>query len=172
MGPAPANGKKIPAPTIGTNTIATRTQRSRLRTSRISEWTDVLSTPAVGPIWPCRLHPDASANGGKAAILLLRAWLGESEQPNPLGEDEAGALPQRISLGGQNTAYVVHSSRVRASSLRKGALFHAPSMQQPWQAIVALDAARLVINSVVLVALPGELLLDGPRPSPHGRIFD
>src|SRR5437870_59253 len=45
-------------------------------------------------------------------------------------------------------------------------------MQQPREAIVSLDTARLVIKSVLLVALPGELLLDGPGPSPHRRIFD
>src|SRR5262245_16888960 len=44
-------------------------------------------------------------------------------------------------------------------------------MQQPRQAEVSFDAARLVINSVLLLALPGELLLDRPRPRPHGRIF-
>src|SRR5262249_37197894 len=56
--------------------------------------------------------------------------------------------------------------------LRKGAVFHAPSAQEPRQAIVSFDAARLVINSVLLVALPGELLLGRPGPGPRGRIFD
>jgi hypothetical protein len=45
-------------------------------------------------------------------------------------------------------------------------------MQQPGEAIVSFDAARLVIGSVFPVALFGELLLDGPWPRPHGRIFD
>src|SRR5215470_8545074 len=45
-------------------------------------------------------------------------------------------------------------------------------MQQPRQAIIPFDAAGLVINSVLLVALPGELLLGGPGLGPHGRIFD
>src|SRR5262245_46388881 len=45
-------------------------------------------------------------------------------------------------------------------------------MQQPGQAEVPFDAARLVIDSVLLVALPGELLLDGPWAGPDGRIFD
>src|SRR5260370_35200141 len=45
-------------------------------------------------------------------------------------------------------------------------------MQQPRETKVAFEAARLGIQSVLLVALPGELLLDGPRPRPHGRIFD
>src|SRR5262245_33413751 len=39
-------------------------------------------------------------------------------------------------------------------------------------AIVSFDAARLVIEPVVLVALPCEVLPDGPGPGPHGRIFD
>src|SRR5260370_4801471 len=45
-------------------------------------------------------------------------------------------------------------------------------MQQPRETKVAFEAARLGIQSVLLVALSGELLLDGPRPRPHGRIFD
>src|SRR5438105_14826180 len=45
-------------------------------------------------------------------------------------------------------------------------------MQQPWETEVAFEAARLGINSVLLVALPAELLLDGPGLGPHGRIFD
>src|ERR1700678_2722715 len=84
----------------------------------------------------------------------------------------AGALLQRILLNGQHATDVVLGSRIGTSSLRKGALFHTPSMQQPRQAIVSFDAARLVINSVLLVALPGELLLGRPWPRPHGRIFD
>ena len=39
-------------------------------------------------------------------------------------------------------------------------------------AIVAFDAARLVVEPVVLVALPRELLLGSPGPGPHRRIFD
>src|SRR5712691_12486912 len=45
-------------------------------------------------------------------------------------------------------------------------------MQQPRETIIAFEAARLGINSILLVALPAELLLDGPGPDPHGRIFD
>src|SRR5438477_8985069 len=48
---------------------------------------------------------------------------------------------------------------VRASSLCEGEFFEATSMQQPWQAIVSFDAARLGVNSVLLVVLPDELLL-------------
>src|SRR5580658_7878812 len=68
--------------------------------------------------------------------------------------------------------YAVPGCRIRTSSLGEGALFHAPSTQQPRQAIVSFDAARLVINPVRLVALFGEFLLDRPRPRPHGRVFD
>src|ERR1700722_18298215 len=58
------------------------------------------------------------------------------------------------------------------SSLRKGDLFRTPPMQQPRETIIAFEAARFGINSVLLVALPAELLLYGPWPRPHGRIFD
>src|SRR5215471_2529197 len=81
-------------------------------------------------------------------------------------------LPQRVFLKYKTTVRVVSGCRIRTASLRKGELLHPPSMQQPREAKVSFDAARLVIKSVLLVALPGELLLNGPGLSPHGRIFD
>src|SRR5262249_28847253 len=45
-------------------------------------------------------------------------------------------------------------------------------MQIPRETKVSFDAARLIVNPVRLVALPGELLLGGPGPGPHGRVFD
>src|SRR5260370_41718246 len=45
-------------------------------------------------------------------------------------------------------------------------------MQQPRETKVAFEAARPGIQSILLVALSAELLLDGPRPRPHGWIFD
>src|ERR1700680_4110209 len=45
-------------------------------------------------------------------------------------------------------------------------------MQQPRETKVAFEATWLDIEPVLLVALSAELLLDGPRPRPHGRIFD
>src|SRR5712671_2222940 len=82
------------------------------------------------------------------------------------------ALPQRIVLKQKTTLYVVDGSRIGTSSLREGELFDAPATQQPRKAKVSFDAARLVIKSVLLVALLGELFLDGPGLRPHGRIFD
>src|SRR5207248_1108582 len=49
---------------------------------------------------------------------------------------------------------------------------HAPSMQQPRETIVAFDAARLGIDSVLLAALHREFFFESPRPRPYGRIFD
>jgi hypothetical protein len=46
--------------------------------------------------------------------------------------------------------------------LREGELFRACSPHQPREAVVSFDASGLVIKSVLLIALPGELLLDGP----------
>src|SRR5215468_10568682 len=88
------------------------------------------------------------------------------------GGRDIRALPQRIVLKQKTALYVVDSSWIGTSSLRKSELFHAPSMQQSGQAKVSFDAARLVIKSVLLVALLGELFFDGPGLSPHGRIFD
>src|SRR5579862_1589590 len=69
------------------------------------------------------------------------------------------ALVQWIRCSGQHTTHVVYGSRIGTSSLCKGGFFRAPSMQQPREPKVSFDAARLVINSVLLVALFGELLL-------------
>src|SRR5215470_18911521 len=80
-------------------------------------------------------------------------------------------LLKRIGLK-LNTLYAVASSRIRTSSLRKGKLFDASSVHVPREAKVSFDAARLVIDSVRLIVLPGELLLGRPWPSPHGRILD
>src|SRR5262244_793650 len=66
----------------------------------------------------------------------------------------------------------ITGSWVLTPSLRKSELFDPPSMQQSRETKVSLDAARLGVNSVLLIALAGELLLGGPRPCPHGRIFD
>src|SRR5690348_18226107 len=56
--------------------------------------------------------------------------------------------------------------------LRKGELLDSSCLHQGGQSIISFDATRLVINPVFLIALLGELLLDGPRTSPHGRVFD
>jgi hypothetical protein len=82
------------------------------------------------------------------------------------------ALPQGIVLKQKTTLYVVYGSRIVTSSLRKGEFFHAPSMQQSREAEVSFDAAGLVINSVLPVALLSEIFLGSPWPRPHGRIFD
>src|SRR5207244_8246358 len=97
----------------------------------------------------------------------------ERTKPNVLARAIfCSVLPQRIVSNGLHITHVVDGSRIGASSLGKGALFHAPTVQQPRQAEVSFDAARLVVNSVLLVALLGELLLGGPWPRPPGLIFD
>src|SRR5262249_18272911 len=62
--------------------------------------------------------------------------------------------------------------RIRASTLRKRLILNAGSPQQPGEAVISLDAPRLVINSVLLIALLGELLLYGPWSRPYRLIFD
>src|SRR5262249_5826743 len=71
-----------------------------------------------------------------------------------------------------NTLYAIPGSRVGTASLCKGELFDPPSMQQPRETKVSFDAARLGVNSVLLIALSAELLLGGPRPGPDSRVFD
>src|SRR6202043_4012860 len=94
--------------------------------------------------------------------------------PSPRGEPYVNMLLQRVlwNLSIYKGPRVVPACGIITSSLRKGDVFHAPSMQQPRETKVAFEAARLGIQSVLLVALSAELLLDGPRPRPHGLIFD
>src|SRR5712671_1534901 len=79
---------------------------------------------------------------------------------------------QRIFLNARSAYGFVFCHRVGTPSLRKGGFFHARSTHQPRKGIVSLDAARLVIDSIFLLALMGEFPLDGPWPHPHGRIVD
>src|SRR5215831_2064318 len=81
------------------------------------------------------------------------------------------AQREQIVLKYETTLHRVPGQRIRPSSLRKGSLFHPPAMHDSRETIVSLNAARLVEKSVLGVALSGELLLGGPRPSPNGRIF-
>src|SRR4029453_851476 len=81
-------------------------------------------------------------------------------------------LLERIVFNAHEIGCVVLGGRVWAAPFRVGGLLHARSANKPWMAVVSFDAARLVIEPVVLVALLCELLLDGPGPGPHGRIFD
>src|SRR5262245_41127803 len=85
---------------------------------------------------------------------------------------EGAVSLQRIVLGARNARGAVSCRRVGTSSLRKGELLHARSPQQPRMGIVSLVAARLVIDSVRVLALPDELLRDRPWLRPHGRIVD
>src|SRR5260370_41976630 len=81
-------------------------------------------------------------------------------------------LLQRIFFDADKICGAVLCRRVRTSSLRKSELFRTRSPHQSRQAIVSFDAAGLVIKSVLLIALLGELLADSPGLSPHRRIFD
>src|SRR5207249_8951187 len=84
-------------------------------------------------------------------------------------------IPLRLSL--QRVAFTLidrdggDRSWISTLPLRKGVFSHAVPVQQSWETIVAFDAARLVIDSVFLVALQREFLFGSPRPHPHGRIL-
>src|SRR5262252_8162615 len=65
-------------------------------------------------------------------------------------------LLQRIRL--LISRRVVLGQRVGSFSLRKGAVFEARRLHHRGKAFVSFDAARLVINLVLLLALPGEFL--------------
>src|SRR5260370_38698444 len=61
-----------------------------------------------------------------------------------------------LTCGFYKSPDVVLGCRIRTSSLRKGKLFHAPPVQQPWQPIVYFDAARIIVNPVLLACLLSE----------------
>src|SRR5579883_3057342 len=88
--------------------------------------------------------------------------------------DPGNRSSQRILLKNKtaDAAYVVLGCGIGASSRRKCDIFHASPMQQPREAEVSFDTARLHIKPILLVALPGEFLYHGPRLRPHCRIFD
>src|SRR5215468_2393382 len=77
------------------------------------------------------------------------------------------SLPQRLVVENEAVLHGVAGCRIGASSLRKGAFLRAASANNARKAVVSLDAARLGVKSVVLVALPGELLPDSPRLRPY-----
>src|SRR2546423_14546852 len=81
-------------------------------------------------------------------------------------------LLERILFDADKIGGVVFCGRVGAFSLCKGEVFHARRVHQACETIISFDAARLVINPVLLIILPGELLFYGPGPRSHRRIFD
>jgi hypothetical protein len=124
----------------------------------------------VRSVTPVTLPTLASCRKRRSARRLE----GNNGWPNDALFLPCGALPQReqIVVKYKATLHGVLGQRIRASSLREGALFHAPTMHDSGKTIVSLDAARLVIKSVIGVALPGELLLGCPRLRPHSRILN
>src|SRR5215469_8273058 len=68
--------------------------------------------------------------------------------------------------------FAIVGGAIRAFALGKQRLFHPPSVQDSWQPEISLDAARLGIDAVFLVALFGEFLFHCPRMRPHRRVFD
>src|SRR5882672_2656978 len=81
-------------------------------------------------------------------------------------------LLQRIVFDADKIRGDVLCRRVGSLALRKGLLFRARSVHQSRETVISLVAAGLVIDSVLLLALLGELLLHRPWPRPHRRIFD
>jgi hypothetical protein len=67
---------------------------------------------------------------------------------------------------------VILGRGIGTSAPRKGKVFDARRMQQSRKAIISFNAARLVVNPILSVALSGVFLLSRPRPHPHGRVFD
>src|SRR5260370_38418212 len=56
---------------------------------------------------------------------------------------------------------VVRGRGIGTATLRKRKIFDPPSVEQTRKALIAFDAARLGVESVLFVTLSGEFLLDG-----------
>src|SRR5207237_3460210 len=83
------------------------------------------------------------------------------------------ALLQRIGIVVRSihSFHIVERCRIGPSSLSEGLLRDPPSGEQPRHTEVSIMAARLVIDPVRLIVLPGIFLLDRPWFRPCGRIF-
>src|SRR5215813_8795022 len=81
-------------------------------------------------------------------------------------------LPQWIVFDTHEIRGVVLCCRMRAATLLICDFFGPRSAHQARMAVISFDAARLGVEPVRFLALPGELLFDGPRTRPHSRIFD
>src|SRR5262249_44597006 len=115
---------------------------------------------------------DAEMTAPTAAAAMPTVIIEPKYRPHMVVSLPRFTLLQRIFFNTHKIRGVVFCCRVRTSTLRIGELFRARSPHQPREAIISFDAARLVIKPVLLIALPGELLLDGPGLRPHRRIFD
>src|SRR5204862_1452168 len=108
-----------------------------------------------------------------AAVTIVkarptRAWTRLASH-SALSWERRMSLLQRVlqNFGLCKIRRVVRGRRIGTASLRKGEVFHASSMQQSRKTIVAFDAPRLGIDSVILVALLRAFLFESPRLRPH-----
>src|SRR5580704_8179333 len=84
----------------------------------------------------------------------------------------AAVLLERILLDAHEVGGIVLGGRAWAAALRKRQVLDPRRPQHGREGIVSFDAAWLVIDPVLLLALSGELLADGPGSRPHGRVLD
>nr|AAP58584.1 hypothetical protein [uncultured Acidobacteriota bacterium] len=87
-------------------------------------------------------------------------------------EDRAGRAGQRVhaTLVAKVGCRVL-GRRIRSLSVAEGALLRAGTQQHRRETVVALVAARLVIDAIGLLVLPHQVLLRRPRPRPGGGIL-
>src|SRR5262249_8917310 len=82
-------------------------------------------------------------------------------------------IEQRIFFGkAYKSCSAVLGCWIRTLPLRKGTGLYPRATQHPRQPKMCLDRARIIVNSVLLIALPDELLLHGPGLGPYRRVFD
>src|SRR5215471_7682066 len=126
--------------------------------------------------WPEEPVMDAETTAPSAAAAIATVIVEPKRRSSIEGPPPSFGLPLRLP---QRIVFYPHEIRgpvpccgVRAARLRKRKLFHARSPQQPRQTVISLDAARLSIHSILLVAQLNVILLGSPRAYPHGRIVN
>src|SRR5262245_9293355 len=101
----------------------------------------------------------------RASLFFISSFLCALFKPRSL-------LLERVLFNAYEIRSVVLGGRVRTAALGISELFHSRSQHQRWMTIIAFDTARLVIDAVLLLALPGVLKLGRPGLCPHGRIVN
>src|SRR5580704_630935 len=115
----------------------------------------------------------AETTAPTAAVVIATRMI-ESEKRSRIGVScwLAVGLLERVLLDAHEVGGIVLGGRTRTASLCERQVLDPRRPQHGRERIVSFDAARLVVDPVLLLALSGELLADGPGSRPYGRVLD
>src|ERR1700686_3032681 len=99
-----------------------------------------------------------------AAVIATRMMESEKRSRMAVSCWLAVGLLERVLLDAHEVRGIVLGGRARTAALRKRQVLDPRRPQHGREGIVAFDAAWLVVDPVLLLALSGELLADGPPP--------